>query len=377
MSLKEIFKLVLGWRLLILAIAIPAMFFLTARTRFTNLAPAPSMGDVVTMWSNFDGLHYLDLAEFGYGYQHKTDMDYAFFPVYPWAIRTFNLFGNYLASGLLVSHISLILALYFLYRLVVLDFKTKVAKSTIYLTLLFPTAFFFGSVYTESLFLLLAVLSFYFARKNNFFLACVFAGIASATKITGILLWPALIYEFWLVNNENIKKALNPTAVWLLLPPLGLIAFLKFQLIKTGDPFFFISYQSNFTGRSIEKIILLHQVFFRYGKMLIFTDHWDPLFFTVVLELLCATLILVVLIFSLKKIRFSYWLFTLLSFLLPTFTGTFASVPRYIVVLFPMFIYLASWLEKQHPYIKIAYYGVSGFMSILAVIFFTRGYFVG
>jgi len=377
MSLKEILKLVLGWRLLIVLIALPAMFLLAPRTRFTNLTEVPSISNVFSMWSNFDGLHYLDLAEFGYGYQHKTDMDYAFFPIYPWAVRTFNIFGSYLTSGLVVSHLTLLLALYFLYRLVALDFKTQVAKSTIYLLLLFPTAFFFGSVYTESLFLLLAVLSFYFARKNNFFMACVVALLASATKVTGVFLWPALIYEFWCVYEKDIKKCLNPSAIWLVLPPLGLLSFMRFQFLKTGNPFFFATMQANFTGRSVDKIILLHQVFFRYGKMLIFTDHWDPLFFTVVLELLSATLVLAVLIFSLKKIRFSYWIFTFLSYLLPTFTGTFMSMPRFTLVLFPVFIYLALWLERQHPYLKYIYYTASIVLSLFAIVLFTRGYFIG
>ncbi|HCX25328.1 MAG: hypothetical protein UX08_C0009G0003 [Candidatus Collierbacteria bacterium GW2011_GWB1_45_35] len=377
MTIKEILKLVLGWRLLIILIALPAMFLLTPRTRFTNLTEIPSASNLFSMWSNFDGLHYLDLAEFGYGYQHKTDMDYAFFPIYPWTIRTFNFFDNYLASGLIISHLCIILALYFLYKLVALDFKSKIAKSTIYLLLLFPTAFFFGSVYTESLFLLLAVLSFYFARRNQFLLACIAAAIASATKITGIFLWPALIYEFWVYYGKDIKKCLNPSAIWLTLPPLGLLSFMRFQFLKTGDALFFATIQTNFTGRTVNKLILLHQVFFRYAKMLIFTDHWDPLFFTVVLELLSATLVLGVLIFSFKKIRFSYWLFVLLSYLLPSFSGTFASVPRYTLVMFPVFMYLAYWLERQHPFTKYVYYFSTIVFSILSIIFFTRGYFIG
>ncbi|EKD53003.1 MAG: hypothetical protein ACD_61C00186G0040 [uncultured bacterium] len=375
MSLKEIFKLVLGWRLLIVLIALPAMFLLSPRTRFTNLTEKPSVSNIFSMWSNFDGLHYLDLAQYGYGYQHKTDMDYAFFPVYPWSVRTFNYFGNYLASGLFVSHVSLILALYFLYKLVLLDFKPKIAKSTIYLLLLFPTAFFFGSVYTESLFLLLVILTFYLLRRQHFFLACLLAAIASATRITGFFLWPSIIYEYWLMYGKDFRKSVNLSAIWLLLPPLGLFSFMRFQYLKTGDPLFFFHIQSVFGGRTVDKLILLHQVFFRYFKMLIFTD-WDPLYFTVVMELLSALLIITILIFFFKRIRFSYWLFVLLSFALPTFSGTFMSMPRFTLVLFPVFMVMAYWLEKQHPFVKYGLYAVCTVLSILSIIFFTRGYFV-
>ncbi len=375
MSIKEIFKLVLGWRVLIILIALPAMFLLPPRTRFTSLTEKPSVGNIFSMWSNFDGLHYLDLAQFGYGYQHKTDMDYAFFPVYPWTVRTFNLFGNYLASGLFLSHVYLILALYFLYRLTALDFTKKVSRLTIMLILLFPTAFFFGSVYTESLFLLLTVLTFYLIRRQHFFLACVVAAIASATRITGIFLWPSIIYEFWLMYGKDIKKSVNFSALWLLLPPLGLFSFMRFQYLKTGDPLFFFHIQSVFGGRTVDKLILLHQVFFRYFKMLIFTD-WDPLYFTVVLELFSAVLIVTALIIFFRRIRFSYWLFVLLSFLLPTFSGTFMSMPRFTLVLFPVFMVMAFWIEKQHPFIKYSLYATCIVLSILSIIFFTRGYFV-
>lgn len=368
--------MVISWRLILLAITIPAIFLISPRTRYTNLTETPNISNVLVSWTNFDGLHYLDLAQYGYGYLHKTDMDYVFFPVYPWFIKTFSFLGGYISSGLLVSHLALILALYYIFKLVSLDFSKKIARSTLLLILIFPTSLFFGSVYTESIFLLLAVLSFYSARKGNFFLACLFGLFASATRVTGIFIWPALVYEFWVRYDRQIKKALNPTATWLILPPLGLLAFLRFQYQKTGDPFFFINSQSNYAGRTVDKLILLHQVFFRYFKMLIFVDHFDPLFFTVLLEFLCATLLVLVLIFSLKKIRFSYWLFTLLSFLLPTFTGTFMSIPRFILVLFPVFIYLAWWTENHHPYFKYLYYIISIVLGILSVALFTRGYFI-
>ena len=376
MSLKEIFKLIFGWRLVLILIAIPAMFFITPRPGFTNLTPTPSVSNIFSIWANFDGQRYLELAQNGYGFERKNISNYAYFPIYPWAIKTFNILGSYLASGLLLSHLFLILAIYFLYKLINLDHKSKIAKSAVMLLLVFPVSFFFGSVYTESLFLLLAVLSFFFARKNNFFLAGIFAALASATRITGIFLWPALVYEFWLFHGRDIKKSLNPGALWLILPPLGLLSFIRFQASQTGDAFTFIRLQSDFVGGGGDKLVLIYQVFFRYAKMVLFINHTDPLFFTVLLELLSAILILLVLVFSLKKIRFSYWIFTLFSYLLPTFTGTFVSMPRFTIVLFPIFIYLALWFDRQHPFVRIAYYTICSILTIFAVALFTTGYSV-
>lgn len=377
MTIKDILKLVLSWRLIVVLIALLAMFFVTPRLRFANISSFPSVSNLYSMWANFDGTHYLRLAEFGYAYQYKTVTDYSFFPAFPWAVRTFNIFDNYLTSGLVVSHLFLILALYFLYRLVELDFKAKIAKSTVQLLLVFPTSFFFGSVYPESLLLLLAVLTFYFYRKGQLFLACTAAAIASVTGAMGIFLWPALAYEYWLSHGRDIKKSLNISALWLLLPPLSLATFLRFQFLKVGEKMFPTTLMSTLLGQAVDKFILIYQVFFRYAKMLFFTNRWDPLFFTITLEIFCATLVAVVLVFSFRRIRFSYWFFALLSYVLPSFSGSFMGFPRYTLIFFPVFIFLAIWLERQHPFIKIIYYAFSAVITVIAVSLFTRGYFVG
>ena len=377
MSLGNIFKKVLLWRILIFAVAVIAMFILPASPRFTHLTPKASTGDLLNMWSNFDGLHFLSIAQYHYDYPGKTDLSYAFFPVYPWLIRTLNIFGSYIVSGLFLSHLFFIAALFFLYRLVLLDEKPRIAKSTVLLVLLFPTSLFFGSVYSESLFLLLAVLSFYFARKKYFLPACLAALLAATTRVTGIFIWPAIAYEFWLAHGKSIRKSINPSAIWLALPPLGLLSYMRFQLEKVGDPLFFAHIQSVFAGRTVDKLILVHQVFYRYFKMLFLTDPFSSVYFAVVIEFITASLILGVIIFTIKRMRFSYWIFMFLSFLLPSFSGTFMSVPRYALVLFPLYISLAKFFDRHHPYIRYTYYVLCVIFSIFCVAFFTRGYFIG
>lgn len=376
MTLFSFIKKVIIWRLLILVIAFVGFFIIKPSTGFTMLSPTAQKSDLSVMWSNFDGLHYLSLAEYGYGYPNKTDKLYAFFPVYPWLINNFNFLGSYLFSGLFISHLFLILALYFLHKLVLIDENEKIANLTILLILIFPTALFLGSVYTESLFLFLSVLCFYLVRKKYFFLACLIATIASATRITGVFLWPVILYEYWIKNNKEIKSFFKPFLVWLFLPPLGLLSYLKFQWDKTGDALFFAHIQTSFTGRTTDKIIMLYQVFYRYFRMLLFTQVNSVLYFTVVLEFLSAILILGVIIFSIRKMRFSYWIYIVLSFLLPSFSGTFASLPRYILVLFPMFIYLAKWLDNSKPLVIKIYFSICVGFSIACIILFTRGYFI-
>ncbi len=142
-------------------------------------------------WANFDGIHYLLIAQNDYGLYQQ-----AFFFLYPFLIRWLSNFThNYLFSGLLISHLAFFGALFFLYKLLVLDYSPKLVKIAIIFLLVFPTSFFFAAVYTESLFFFLILATFYFARLKKWWLAGVFGGLASATRLVGIFLLPALILE--------------------------------------------------------------------------------------------------------------------------------------------------------------------------------------
>jgi len=147
-------------------------------------------------WANFDGVRYLSIA--GRGYISEA----AFFPLYPILIRFFSgIFGTgatfgfiQFISGLLISNIFFLLSLIIFYKLIRLDFSKKIAKKTILKLLIFPTSFFFASIYSESLFLFLTLLSFYFARKGKWISASISAFFLSVTRLVGVLILPALIY---------------------------------------------------------------------------------------------------------------------------------------------------------------------------------------
>src|SRR5207253_11414456 len=49
----------------------------------------------------------------------------------------------------------------------------------------------------ESTFLLFTVLTFYFFRTRRWAVAGICGAIATATRVTGILMWPALAWTAW------------------------------------------------------------------------------------------------------------------------------------------------------------------------------------
>ena len=116
MSIKKCFHHFITWRIALILIAILAIFLIPLRTGYTLQESLFSFGDLATMWANFDGLHYLSLAENGYENLYSNSQ-YAFFPVYPYLVKAFSFLGSYLTSALVLSNLFFVLALYIFYRL--------------------------------------------------------------------------------------------------------------------------------------------------------------------------------------------------------------------------------------------------------------------
>jgi len=321
------------------------------------------------LWNraNFDGIHYLDIARKGYGIYQQ-----AFFPLYPKLIAFLTpFFGNRnLLAGWFLSLIAFYFSLFFFYKLIRLDFKDSVAKRTIVYLLIFPTAFFFSMVYTESLFFLFIIASFYFARTKHWWLAGIFGALASATRLPGIFLFPALLVEWW--QQKKLASSFLP----ILLVPLGLVYYMRYLAINFGDSLMFIHVQKFFgAGRSADRIILLYQVFWRYFKMLVTVEKSTLTYFAVIMEFLAAASFLILIIFTYLKRWYSYLIFMVLAYITPTLTGTFLSLPRFVLVLFPGFILLSLWSEK-YRWLKILYPLLAIPLLIFCLILFTRGFWV-
>lgn len=104
----------------------------------------------------------------------------------------------------------------------------------------------------------------------------------------------------------------------------------------------------------------------------------SPLYLTILLEFLTAILGLALIVYGLLKgMRPSYLVFSGLGYILPTLTGSFSSLPRYVLVLFPLYIFLGNLLSHSGRLVKFLLLVIS--LSLLAVetMLFVRGYWVG
>ncbi|MBI5452694.1 hypothetical protein HY945_04475 [Candidatus Gottesmanbacteria bacterium] len=142
-----------------------------------------------------------------------------------------------------------------------------------------------------------------------------------------------------------------------------------------GDFLYFWHVQPIFGAeRSGTGIVLLPQVIWRYLKILFTVPFYTYSFWVSVWELGSAVIGFGLLVIGwLKKVRSSYLIFAFLAITMPTLTGTFSSMPRYILVAFPMFIALG--LIKSRSF-KILLSVVCCLLSGIFIILFTRGYWV-
>lgn len=374
MKFSEVIKYFLIWQIVLVGISLMVTRLLPLRETFlgggsTIFRTFP----LLLSRANFDGNNYISISTNGYGHSQQ-----AFFPFYPSLIKYVRSWLNpsdeqrvqvSAAIGVAISVISFVCALWFLTKLIRLDYSVNISRLAIIAVLLFPTSFFFTAVYTEGIFFLFLISSFYFARTGKWWLAGALAGLASYTKFMGIFLFPALVIEMW--QQQKIRNVLP-----LLLAPAGLIVYMYFLQKTTGDPLAFIHSLPSFGEFRSERVILLYQVFWRYAKMLITVRPGELIYINIVFEAFVGLVFLITSIFAFLKQRASYAIFNLAAYLVPTLTGSFVSLPRYVLVCFPSFILLGQFLASR-PKLRIGYLLVSGSVFVLFLALFTAGYWVG
>lgn len=366
------------WRLFLFIIAFFAPFVVN---RWGNRFPYVEEQLISTKlpywlwsWGNFDGVHYLKIAkDFYSAYYTQT-----FFPLYPMLTRLISLilFNNYFLAAFIISNLSLIGFIFIFCKLLILDgFKEKLKWILLFL-FIFPTSFYFGGIYSESLFLLLLISSLYCARRKKWLLAGLLGGLASATRLFGLFLIVPLIYE-WIIQYRDSKKSQKQllNLMTLILIPLGLVSYMVYLYFQFNDPLLFWHAQPAFgAARSGGWIVNPFQVVYRYLKILftvslISIGFWNALFEFV--SLIFVSWILI--IGHIRRLRPSYLMFSWISLIVPSLTGTLSSLPRYVLIIFPIYIILGTLKSFK---IKIILSLVFLVLLLISALLFTRGYWV-
>jgi hypothetical protein len=359
---------------LILALGVRVALFAVASVAARFFVPNGFAGNL-NIWDRWDALWYISIATDGYTYAPHAQTSVVFYPVLPLLLLVLHLpfsflpFNSYLVAGMLIAWVSFLAACCVLYRITLERFGQATAYGAVLLLATFPFSLYYGAAYTESLFLLLALLAFYAIERQRWGLAASMALIAGATRPTGVFVGVCVIAAYAL-DWYQTKHPLRRDVAWLALVPLGTLAYLVYNYFQWGD-FFAPMHVSDaawrrgglrWEGLSQGIYLLTHPDAWLNG-----TDY-KPLLFG--LYSVLALLFLISLPFIWRKLGPIYTLYAVLAILVPIITDdVMVSVGRYLSVVFPTFIVLAHALrERPAPRDALAVAGAI-FLSLFTIMF--------
>lgn len=298
---------------------------------------------------SWDGQWYTSIIRNGYqAAPILSQANVAFFPLYPMLVGALHALGiPLLVAGVGLSLSAFLAYLVVLYRLVTRLASEALARWAVVLQVCVPFSFFFTMVYTESFFLLLCALFFYLLYRRQPYWAAVIAGLASGTRVTGLLLGVVLIT--WLISQAYRDRSLQP-ATWAkagllgLISCSGLLAFMLFLNVRTDDPLAFVTVQQ-YWGRAegfgfllveIKRMVLEVKLASIYGLILI---GWYGM---TIVGLVAAAVLL-------QRRQLYLALFMALTLIIPLASGTATSMNRYVAGALPFAIALA-YLSQNWRY---------------------------
>jgi hypothetical protein len=323
-------------------------------------------------WARWDSGWYQTIAEQGY-----DGSTIAFFPLYPMLVRIFAplFFGNAYLSGIFVANACFLLALILLDRLTRRYLDAVTARRVLWLTALFPFSFFFDAMYTESVFLVLAVAAFYLAERGRWWHAGAAAAAVGAVRPNGFLILAGLGLLGWEQARLRLREVrwsrLAPALALGLVGPLGYLLFLT---LRMGGPSAWLAAQSLWESHGgLRPLVDL------LSSMA--TGIAVPSFSMVAwLQLLAWLSGLGLALGGLRawlrrapgSLPLAYWAWALLNLLLAF--SRWHSAGRFTAVMFPCFVQLAVVLRRETAYLAVLA-GSALFLGLLTLVF-THWYWI-
>jgi hypothetical protein len=329
-----------------------------------------------------DTYAYQVIADQGYD-DYRIDephppANWVFFPLFPLILRLVSEItsSDYMTAGLGISNLFLLVAMIYLYFIgVQRGLKDTEAKLAVGMLLVAPAAIFLSIPYTESLFLMLSMGAVYYSLRGKWLPAFVLAGLCTVTRNVGVVI---LLYTACSMLLERGFRKPEPRDglrfLYLIIGGIPLATYLGYMKWLTGDFLAPIHEQLNW-GRhtSIPFSSYIHYLTKPYFQT---SSGWE----NGLISFLIATFVIIIMLIypivkwkSFKTDGRQLLLYgaTILLIAIPFSSGEhLASIPRYMLVCFPIYLYVME-LFRKHVLVLISCVMLSFFFHIL----FTIGYF--
>jgi hypothetical protein len=311
-----------------------------------------SLADFADGLCRWDCQWYVRIAEEGYDPFPVPSMinagNWAFFPLFPLLVALVR-FATGLETMVAATGLSIALSVAsarIAWPLLGRDLRAYTLFSAFLLC--GPFSIYFTTFYTEVLFLFLTVCVFAALRMQRFLLAGILAALLSATRIVGVFIVLAMLFEMWRAHRDaggswrDFVPGILRRADWLLalaVAPLGLFAYMAYLHVLVGDALAFAHVQRAWGRPAGNPAIFVWNALTNLPK-----DGWWP---TVSQQLGLATLAGYALtaVLVLRR-RYAMAVYCVVCLTLPLFAGM-ASMLRFTAGLAPIPMVLSELLSRN------------------------------
>lgn len=358
----------LDWPIIGTILAVKAVFYFYGTQAYQVLTNSRigSFHGWLAIWTHWDAIHYLNLAQNGYQSAGPGRFLIVFYPLFPWAIRIAALvLKNYVLSALFVSCLASVAAGLLLKELVSLDYPSEIANRAVWFMFIFPGSAALHLPYSESILLAFALGSFLAARKDRWALAGILGALASLSRVNGLVLIPALGAEA--VQQFFLTRRLRWQWLWIGLTALGTLGYLALNYRVLGDPFMFMTYQREHWYHTLSWP--WKGVWWKIGSVLHGSgEGWAIIG---VQDLLFIIIGFIGTVWACLKLRPSYAVWMICNWLMFTSVGFVLGVSRYTLIMFPLYLLFSKMSERRIWYAAITTW------SLLFLALFTGLYVEG
>jgi hypothetical protein len=336
-------------RAALLVLTWPALWIMQASSHARY--PWPSL------WVHWDAQIYVNIAAHGYGSVNPDDV--AFFPGYP-ALLAFAhlLIPNWTIAGLAISLAAGLLAAIPVGRLG--------GSAAVLFLACSPAAVFLSAGYTEPVFLALAAWAWLSASQDRWYRAAFLAAAAGAVRIDGLF----LIAGLTVLAITSGRPRRIPVLIISLIPAALYEAYLWY---RTGDILAWLHAEAHGWGRHFTSPLSAFRATWHLAFGHVLSAPWA---FECQLEILAAIVSLIFVGYLAAARRWPELAYCgLVSGALLTSTF-FMSVPRSLLIMFPLWIYLAG-LARRWQWITGLYLAVSIPLALSLALLYLTGSWAG
>ncbi len=327
---------------------------------FFNMITVPRLAFpniYLDIFGHFDGGWYQNIALFGYPViNHIPSGNWAFFPLYPFfmliggillvGIMTIPLSIAVMVAGFIVSNVLFFVSLILFYKLSKLLINNKkIVIISVAFFCFWSGSFFYSAVYSESLFMTLALSAFYLLEKGQTKKSTIFGFFAGLARSSGFIVSIPFIYN-GLQTRKYRTAILQSFAIllpYLLFNVYGYFATGAFPVREAAQTLYWTATLSY----PVTRTLLAENM----GFIIFFTIEVLVIAIPIIYYLNSEKISVRDFVLGLNKRRdLKYWALTLVTAVMLVFVGIYAqanSIQRYAIILLPMYWVSALIWDKN------------------------------